>query len=169
MIFINISCENAIEEYSDLVYRIALSQVKSKQDAEDIFQEVFIALIKNMDSIKDKTHMKYWLIRTTINHVKNHNICFWKRKVSLQAEDLSCDISHLQDDIIQIEKIRNEINMLPSKLRSAVYLYYYEEYSVDEIATILKIPSGTVKSRLYKARKVLKIKLKEICNNENRD
>lgn len=60
-----------------------------------------------------------------------------------------------------IRSVRDAIRTLPQKLRSAVYLYYYEEYSVEEIAAILAVPSGTVKSRLYQARKILKPKLEE--------
>lgn len=166
MTFINISCENIIAEYSDLVYRIAISQVKNKQDAEDIFQEVFISLIKNINDIKNETHLKHWLIRATINRAKNHHLCFWKRQVDLQNEDLNRDQSYLQNENAQMDEVRNEISSLPIKLRSVVYLYYYEECSVDEIATILEIPSGTIKSRLHTARKTLKIKLKEVCSNE---
>lgn len=166
MTFINISCESVVAEYSDLVYRIAISQIKNKQDAEDIFQEVFISLIKNIDDIKNETHLKHWLIRATINRVKNHNLCFWKKKVDIMDVTTLGETSSLQDKNTQIDEVRKEIGALPHKLRSVVYLYYYEEYSVDEIATILEIPSGTVKSRLHTARRTLRIQLKEVHGNE---
>ena len=65
-----------------------------------------------------------------------------------------------------IDEVRTEIRALPPKFRSAVYLYYFEEYSVNEIASILQVPVGTVKSRLHTARGILKDKLKEVYNNE---
>lgn len=168
MIFINISCENVIEQYSDLVYRIAISRVKNKQDAEDIFQDVFVSLIKNISNIENETHLKHWLIRATINRAKNHHLCFWKRKVDFNDVTVYEDTTYLQGENTQIDVVREEISSLPIKFWSVVYLYYYEEYSIDEITTILEVPSGTVKSRLYNARKILKNKLKEVTVNETR-
>lgn len=151
-----------IEQYSDLVYRIAISQVKNKQDAEDIFQDVFVLLIKNIHKIENETHLKHWLIRATINRSKNYNLCIWKRQVDFSDPAVNEDMSYSQDEDTQIDEIREQIISLPIKLRSVVYLYYYEDYTVDEIAAILKIPGGTVKSRLSNARKILKNKLGEV-------
>lgn len=162
MTFINISCENVIEQYADLVYRIAISHVTNKQDAEDIFQDVFISLIKNVNKIEDEMHLKHWLIRTTINRIKNHYSCFWKRHVNFNLAIDTEETAYSQEENAQIDEVREQISSLPIKLKSVVYLHYYEEYSVDEIAAILKIPSGTVKSRLYNARKILKNKLREV-------
>lgn len=153
---INISCESIIEEYADLVYRVALSQVKNKHDAEDIFQEVFISLIKNLDKIEDEAHLKHWLIRSAINRAKNYRLCFWHRRVELKGEDITyCAENEEWNDIIE------EIQSLPAKLRAVVYLHYYEGFSAEETGKILKIPEGTVKSRLYTARKRLKMSLGE--------
>lgn len=165
-VFINISCENVIADYSDLVYRIAVTHVKSRQDADDIFQDVFISLIKNINDIDNEEHLKHWLIRATINRTKNFNLCFWKRRVELHTEDLSITIFDSQDEGEMIDRVREEISALPRKLKSVVYLYYYEDYSVNEIATILKVPNGTIKSRLHTARNTLKIRLKEVYDNE---
>lgn len=163
---INISCEAIIAEYSDLVYRVAITQVKNKEDAEDIFQEVFISLMKNLDKIEDEIHLKHWLIRATINRSKNYHLCFWKRKVDLSQDEMNSQNEPNYDDNFIIHEVRKEIRGLPPKFRSTVYLYYFEEYSVNEIAEILKLPVGTVKSRLHTARAMLKDKLKEGCNNE---
>lgn len=164
---IKISCENVIAEYSDLVYRIAITQVKNKQDAEDIFQEVFVSLIKNINDIENETHLKHWLIRATINRCKNHHLCFWKRQVHLQDGNGYSEFSDKQEEENDtIDEVRKAISMLPLKLRYVVYLHYYEEYSINEIAAVLEVPSGTIKSRLHTARGILKNKLKEVCNNE---
>lgn len=166
MILIHISCENVIAQYSDLVYRIAISQVKNKQDAEDIFQDVFVSLIKNINKIKDETHLKHWLIRATINRSKNHNLCFWNRNVDVKDITVQDNRTYSHYETTEFDTVIEEINLLPSKLRSVVYLHYYEEYSVDEIAAMLGIPGGTVKSRLYNARQILKNKLKEVAKYE---
>ncbi|WP_324824347.1 RNA polymerase sigma factor [Sinanaerobacter sp. ZZT-01] len=162
MTCINISCEAVIEQYADLVYRIAISHVTNKQDAEDIFQDVFVSLIKNISRIEDEMHLKHWLIRATINRTKNYHSCFWKRHVNFNLVVNTEETTYLQEENSQIDEIREQISTLPIKLKSVVYLHYYEGYSVDEIAVILKVPSGTVKSRLYNARKILKNKLREV-------
>lgn len=155
---INIICESIIEQYADLVYRIAVSQTGNLHDAEDIFQDVFIQLMKNQNKIKNEEHLKHWLIRTTVNRVKNYHLCFWRRKVDLS--DSIEEVSFLSpEEQAEILAVREAVGALPGKLRAVVYLYYYEEYSVEEISEILSIPPGTVKSRLYNARRLLKPKL----------
>lgn len=145
-----------VESYADMVYRIALTHTKYKEDAEDVFQEVFISLLKNSKKIQDEKHLKFFLIRTTINKAKNRSMCFWKRKVILeenQSEEYDC--------YGDLQELRQEIKALSPKLRDVVYLYYYEGYSFKETAEILRIREGTVKSRLFNARKILKSKLTE--------
>lgn len=168
MNIIHISYEEVIAGHSDLVYRIAITQVKNKEDAEDIFQEVFVSLIKKLDVIEDEAHLKHWLIRATINRSKNHHLCFWKRKVELCEENTISNLENATGDDLLIDQVREEIRALPQKIRSVVYLYYYEEYSVAEIATILEVPVGTVKSRLHTARGILKNKLKEVYQDESK-
>ncbi len=157
---IKISCEQVVEEYGDMVYRIAISNAKNKEDAEDIFQEVFISLINNLNRIENEKHLKYWLIRTTINKTKNLHLCFWKKRVRL--DDGILDEAYIKSDDSfndEINMLRNEIQALSEKQKSVIYLYYYEGYSVKEVSEILKISEGTVKSRLNSARNSLKINL----------
>ncbi len=158
---INISCEHIISEYSDLVYRIALTHLKNRSDVEDVFQEVFVSLIKNIGKIQDETHVKHWLIRATINRCKNNNISFWRKNVDFPEEDFpkDCYTENFTDNDEQIELIRRELLFLPSKIRTVVFLFYYEGYSVVDISNIIKVPTGTVKSRLHTARTTLKSKL----------
>lgn len=143
-----------------MVYRIAVSNAKNRVDAEDIFQDVFISLMKHINKIENETHLKYWLIRTTINSSKKFHLCFWKKRVRLQDSQL--DEAYVNNETIiddEISVLRDEIKKLPEKQKSVIYLYYYEGYSIKEISIILKIAEGTVKSRLSSARKNLKTNL----------
>lgn len=158
---IEIACETVIEKYADLVYRIAAARTENLQDAEDIFQDVFLQLLKHRNQIQNEEHLKYWLVRTTINRAKNHHLTFWKRRISLSDEVFSAAPEISPEEQTVIQSVREAIRALPQKLRSTIYLYYYEGYSVEDISTILAVPSGTVKSRLYQARKILKPKLEE--------
>lgn len=143
--------ENKIREYSNLVYRIAYSMTKKKTDAEDIYQEVFIKLFKNIKKLKDTEHEKKWLIRVTINEC---NMLYRKKNVRNEIE-LDENICEPYNDEYQTS-IHSYIKKLPCKYGTVIYLYYFEGYKIEEIAKILKTTSGTIKSRLSRAKAQLK-------------
>lgn len=149
-----INCREIIDEYGDMVYRIALAQVKNSADADDIYQDVFISLIKNINTIENETHLKYWLIRTTLNKCKNHFKLFWNRNV-----DKTNTFDYNQSYEYELNEIRELVKSLPNKFKDVVFLHYYEGYNIKEISKILVIKEGTVKSRLYKARNLLKLEI----------
>ena len=141
------------EAYSEDVYRLALSYLRNRHDAEDVCQSVFLKLIdhqKSLDSGKEKA----WLLTCTANACKDHLKSFWrKNRVSL---DDTIVFSH--DDE---KELWEALNALPSKYRIVVHLYYYEGYAQDEIAKILNISRTAVQTRMSRARNQLKEVLKE--------
>lgn len=145
----NADFEKIVETYGDMVYRIALTHILNKSSAEDIFQEAFLRLAKNIGRIKDEEHLKFWLIRTTINLSKNANS---RQRITAADTD---DTSETGDDFSQSD-LRIIIGGLPQKFREVIILCCLEGYTADEAAKILGKPSGTIKSRLYKARQLLK-------------
>lgn len=145
----NADFEKIVEIYGDMVYRIALTHILNKSSAEDIFQEAFLRLVKNIGRIKDEEHLKFWLIRTTINLSKNANS---RQRITAADTD---DTSETGDDFSQSD-LRIIIGGLPQKFREVIILCCLEGYTADEAAKILGKPSGTIKSRLYKARQLLK-------------
>ena len=76
-----ITAEGAIDRYADMVYRLALSQMKNKTDADDIFQEVFIRLVSHIQDLESWEHVKAWLIRVTINCAGKHFDQYWNKNV----------------------------------------------------------------------------------------
>lgn len=149
-----LDCREIVEEYGDMVYRIALTQLKNSADADDIYQEVFISLIKNIEKIESEQHLKYWLIRTTLNKCKNHFKLFWNKMVD-KTSTFEYNLSYENE----LDEIRELVTSLPLKFKDVVFLHYYEGYNVKEIADILDIKEGTVKSRLFKARNLLKTEI----------
>ncbi len=145
----NADFEKIVEIYGDMVYRIALTHILNKSSAEDIFQEAFLRLVKNIGRIKDEEHLKFWLIRTTINLSKNANS---RQRITAADTD---DTAETGDDFSQSD-LRIIIGGLPQKFREVIILCCLEGYTADEAAKILGKPSGTIKSRLYKARQLLK-------------
>ena len=151
--------EQLIEEYGDMVFRLAISRVKSKEEAEDIFQEVFIKIYEKMPEFVSKEHEKYWIIRVTINLSKNILKSSWHRKIMPLDKEITFEDKEERD-------VYFEVLRLPLKYRTILQLYYYENFKIEEIAEILKINSNTVKTRLRRAREKLKINLEGGFDNE---
>jgi RNA polymerase sigma-70 factor (ECF subfamily) len=145
--------ERAIEEYSDMVYRIALTRTKTLENAEDIFQEVFLKYGEKSPKFKNKEHEKAWLIRVTINLTKNFYNSSWNKRVVNLDENLEFE-SKEETEVFSV------VCNLPQNYRTVIYLMYYEGYKVKEIAKIMKKQEGTIKTWAFRARKVLKENLK---------
>ena len=142
----------AFDTYCDMVYRLAFIRTGNTADAEDILSEVFLRLVKNKNKIDGDEHLKNWLIRVTIN-CSNSLFARIKRRGEVELTE-NCGFDEFKE-----EAVLPAVLSLPENQKIIVYMYYYEGYSVEEIAGICSIPSGTVKSRLARARDKLKIKL----------
>ena len=149
-----LQAEKIIRQYADMIYRIALNNLKNTSDAEDIFQEVCLSLLTKNAPLFDDVHIKNWLIRVTINKCKNFSKSHWQSKTE------GLNISAENSEIIG-NPIPELVYSLPQKYRNIVYLYYYEEYTVPEIAEILGENKNTINSKLQRARKKLKEILEE--------
>ncbi len=155
-----ITAEEVIDRYADMVYRLALLQVKNKADADDIFQEVFVRLVKNIHKLQNWEHVKAWLIRVTTNCAKKHFNQYWNKNVSFldETEEILSEengYEAIEDENFVWQAVRN----LPNKYRVAVHLFYFEELSIAQIAKMTKQKEATVKSQLFRAREMLKTSL----------
>ena len=157
-----------IEQYSDMVYRIALTRTDTIENAEDIFQEVFTKFSEKLPSFKDAEHEKAWFLRVAINISKNLVTSGWKRKVIYDDEQLRlfADEAVAQDNTgdsdDNSEAVLKAVLALPKNLSVVIQLFYYEEYSVAQIADLLEISVGNVTTRLNRARKKLEKSLREV-------
>lgn len=149
-----IQAEKIIREHADMIYRIALHNLKNPADAEDIFQDVCLNLLTKNAPLFDDVHIKNWLIRVTINKCKNFQKSHWQSKRDSMDSAVNIPAEESQ-------AIPEMVYSLPQKYRNIIYLYYYEEYTVAEIAQILKENKNTVNSKLQRARKKLKEILEE--------
>lgn len=142
---------NLIDQYGDLVFRIAFQNMKNKNDAEDVAQDVYIKLLKKMPPNLNESQQKAWIIRVTINTCKDY-WRFAKRHSTVEyLEELDEPKEGTPD-----YQIIYEVAKLPMKYRNVVFLYYYEEMSVKEISNILKKKEATILTWLHRARKQLK-------------
>ena len=151
--------KDIIDNYSDMVYRVALTRCGNVENAEDVFQNVFMKLSEKMPKFKSEEHKKAWLIRVTINFSKNINMSAWNRKVITLDENMEFETKEESD-------VYSVVCDLPQNYRTAIYLFYYEGYKVDEIAKLMSSTSGTIKTWLYRARDILKTKLEGGFENE---
>lgn len=155
--------ENEFESYIALyrknIYRLAFSYVKNNEDAEDISQEAFLKLYKSKEVFDSSENVKAWLIRVTINLSKNLLKSFWRQR----RGELCNEIPEYND---REEAIAGFLGNLKPKYSVILHLYYYEEYSTEEIALIFGISSGTVRTRLVRARSQLKEMLLKEGYNE---
>lgn len=140
---------NIYNLYKNDLFRLAISYTKNVSDAEDVIQEVFIKLYKNITDLHNDEHIKYWLIVTTINTCKNLNKSYWKRNIrSINEIDVSKELNN--------NEILDELFKLPNKYRIVIFLYYYEGYKTKEIASILNTKESTIISILNRGRNKLK-------------
>lgn len=154
----NLTAEELIDRYADMVYRLALTEVNNKTDAEDIFQEVFIRLLKNLHKLDSEEHAKAWLIRVTINCARKHFASYWNRNVDFITEDtdMGKESEELETLLEGEGPVLEAVRRLPEKYRIVVHLFYFEDFSVSEVSKILKTTENTIKTQLHRARKLLK-------------
>ena len=156
----SIDVEQAVEEHADMVYRLALLKTGQPADADDVFSEVFLRLVKYRHKIKSAEHLKAWLLRVTINCCHRHQSSAWRRKV-FSMETYGREEPEQLQAFPSESPVFQAVQALPQAYRDVVQLYYFEQYTVRETASILGRPEGTVKSLRSRARGQLKDFLQE--------
>jgi RNA polymerase sigma factor (sigma-70 family) len=150
---INANIAAALEKYSDMVRRICFMYLHDYADVDDVFQEVFLNLIQKKTPFENAEHEKAWLIRVTINKCKNNLKSFWRKNTdSIENMELPFE-DKAENELLQV------VLSLPQKYKDVIYLYYYEGYTVPEMAKLLKKNENTIYSHLSRARALIKQKL----------
>lgn len=146
-----------VNQWGDMVYRLALARTASVPDAEDVFQEVFLRYFRHEDKFHNDEYRKAWLIRCTVNRAKSLTSSPWrKRIVPLEtAEEVG-----VEDDY---REVYSAVLSLPAKYRAVIHLHYFEGLSVSEMAQTLQLPEGTIKSQLSRGRALLRELLEEVA------
>ena len=143
--------------YQDNLFAVAFNICQNTQDAEDVIQDTFVQYYTTKKEFDNEEHIRAWLIRVAVNKAKNVTRTFWRRnKVSI--EDFT---EMLAFETPESETLFETVMQLPKKYRIVIHLYYYEDYSVGEIAKILKLSESNVKTRLMRGRAKLRVVLKE--------
>jgi RNA polymerase sigma-70 factor (ECF subfamily) len=147
------------KQYMDTIFRVALSYMKNRTDADDITQNVLIKLYRIDKKFESDTHIKHWLIRVTINECKKVFLSPWRY---FGLIDDYTDM--LTFSTPERSELYYAVMELPKKYRVAIYLHYYEDYSTDEISQLIGIPNATVRTHLRRGREQLKNTFLEVKN-----
>ncbi|EDL65908.1 RNA polymerase sigma C factor [Bacillus sp. SG-1] len=159
--------EYIFHHYSDDVLRLVFTYVKKKDIAEDLVQEIFIKCYKNMDKFQEKSSIKTWIFSITINQCKDYlksayyKYIYLSDKISAIAKGGTKTPEELFMEEYGKHRLTTEILNLSLKYREVISLYYFQELKIKEIANVLAINENTVKSRLARAKELLKKNFEE--------
>ena len=145
---------DAIRRYANMIFRLAYQHTGSYHDAEDVLQDVAVAMVTHRVPLDDEAHLRNWLAKVTLNRCKNIR----KRRLNHPTDPLREDIP---TEMPEVSDIMEHLLKLPEKYRDVLYLYYYEQYTVDEISDILSRSRNTVGSQLRRGRERLRTILTE--------
>ncbi len=146
----------AVEDHRDVVFRIALTYLRDRADADDVAQDVFLKLLKSDGHFESREHLRRWLIRVTINECKSLFRKPWRRVEDI--ENLADSLSTAQEES---KAVLSDVMRLPERFRVPIVLYYYLGFSTSEIAELLHVPAATARTRLARGRSKLKFILEE--------
>ncbi len=149
----DLEAQRLVNTYSDLILRLSYTYLKSTQDAEDICQTVFLKLLTSQQEFDTPDHERAWIIRAAINACKDELRAFRRKAVSIDA------LLDLAAPEVPASDALDAVMALPRKYREAVYLFYYEGYSIKEIAGLLHRSEAAVSAHLSRGRKKLQLEL----------
>ncbi|MBQ7656780.1 MAG: RNA polymerase sigma factor [Clostridia bacterium] len=153
--------EELYARYADDVLRVSFFYLGDRQQAEDVTQDVFVRLLTHAPDLEPGKE-KAWLLKVALNRCRDLWRAAWVKRVVLGSPALELTPAPDQmDDRLEKQELLAAIRKLPSDFRDVILLHYYQGYGIAEMAEMLKVPEGTISSRLSRGRKKLEEILKE--------
>lgn len=159
--------DEIMNKYGQEILQLVYSYVNNKEVAEDLTQDIFVKCYKSLHTYKGKSNVKTWLWRIAINHCKDY-IKSWYNKKVIVTEDESTYIGIQKESVEQTviqnaedRRLASAVMNLPIKYREVIYLFYYEELPIKDIAMVIEVKENTIKTRLKRAKELLKKGLEE--------
>lgn len=159
--------DQLMQEYSDDILHLVYTYVKNRTTAEDLTQEIFLKCYEKLNQFNQQATLKTWVYRIASNHCKDYLRSWHYRKITLSDKILDYIPSkskQVEEEIIANSEeniLTNAVMNLPLKYREVVFLHYYEELSLAEISKITAVNINTIKTRLKRAKELLKDKMIE--------
>ncbi|MED3575337.1 sigma-70 family RNA polymerase sigma factor [Cytobacillus praedii] len=157
--------DQLMQEYSDDLLHLVYTYVKNRTTAEDLTQEIFIKCYEKLGQFNQRSSIKTWVYRIACNHCKDYLRSWHYRKITLNEKIFDYIPSksiHVEEEIIaknEEESLTQAVMNLPIKYRETVFLHYYEEMPLAEISKVTSVNINTIKTRLKRAKELLKDKL----------
>ncbi|MEH7333875.1 sigma-70 family RNA polymerase sigma factor [Neobacillus drentensis] len=157
--------DEIMNRYGQEVLKLVFSYVNNRAVAEDLTQDIFVKCYQSLHTYSGKAKLRTWLWRIAINHCKDFLKSWYNKNVVITEEEPINNTTQkelVEQTIIQKEEddqLIAAIMKLPIKYREAIYLYYYEELPIKEIAQLTEVGDNTVKTRLRRAKELLKVQL----------
>ncbi len=159
--------DDLMNQYGTSVLHLAYSYVRNRQTAEDLTQEIFLKCFEKLDSYRGESGLQTWLYRVASNHCKDYLKSWYFRKTHVtnyisaffKSSQAGPEEMLLQND--ERYQLQDALFSLPIKYREILFLYYFQECSQKEISAICNLNVNTVKSRLTRAKELLKKTLDE--------
>ncbi|MGN0487642.1 MAG: RNA polymerase sigma factor [Ruminococcus sp.] len=149
--------EKLVLKNEQTLYRISMSMLQNEADAQDAVHDAILKAYEKSHNLRKEEYFSTWLVRILINCCNKQ---LKRKKRYTDTGGILPDVASRDNPYLSLE-IGEAINSLPIKIRKVIIFYYVENYSIKEIKQILRIPDGTVKSRLNKGRNMLREQLKE--------
>lgn len=147
----------AYRKFSDVMYRVAMTQLQRDADAQDVVQEAFVRYMTKSPYFFSEEHEKAWLLRVTVNLC--HDLCRKQKRSQTVSLDQAQEIAVREND--GYRALLETISNLPERYRSVVILHILEGFNQEETARILNVSLSAVKMRWKRARKMLEERIKE--------
>ncbi len=159
--------ESLVRDSSTLAFRVAYGVLRNRQDAEDVAQQAFATAYRRFDQLRDRDRFRAWLVRMTWRLAIDRWRTDRRRAAREHAIEPPPAPGSIEQDLVareRADRLWEAVDALPEKLRVVTVLAAIEERDVRSVAALLGVPEGTVKSRLYLARKGLAEKLRWLLN-----
>lgn len=163
--------QEKIDEYGDMLFRLSYMRLQNTQDAEDVVQEVFYQYLIYDGKFESREHEKAWLLKVALNACRKLWRSAWRRYRSESDLTEECGETAVDESVPEPEtaafcqeerrRLLEAVMALPAKYREVIHLFYYEDFSVKEIAKVTGRGESTVTSQLTRGRELLKKSLKE--------
>ncbi|KIL53490.1 RNA polymerase subunit sigma [Jeotgalibacillus alimentarius] len=159
--------DEIMNRYGQEILQLVYSYVHNKEIAEDLTQDIFVKCYQSLHTYKGHAKLRTWLWRITINHCKDYVKSWYHKKVIITEKE--AEFTGVRSDDIEEAVIRNEedhvlaaaVMNLPVQYREVIYLFYFEELPIKEIGQLIDVKENTVKTRLRRAKELLREGLEE--------
>ncbi|MEW8972198.1 MAG: sigma-70 family RNA polymerase sigma factor [Mesobacillus sp.] len=160
--------DEIMNRYGQEILQLSFSYVKNKQIAEDLTQEIFVKCYKSLHTYSGKSKFRTWLWRIASNHCKDYLKSWYNKNVfttdyqplydSIQSDSVEQTVIQDEED----DQLASAVMELPVNYREVIYLFYFEEMSIREISLVTEVKENTIKTRLKRAKELLKERLEEM-------